>query len=301
MKIGIDLGGSHVGVGLVDRDKIIKSKDKNFTLEDKKDIQNVIINTILNYIDELLIEENLTKQDIKLIGIASPGIISKNEIVKATNLGIYHFYLPQILEEKLGIKTQIRNDGKCAGLAEVKYGALKDYEDSIFLCLGTGIGGAAFLNKTMLEPSGYSGFEFGHMIIEKDGNQCSCGKKGCFETYASIRVFKKNICDILKIKNDISGQELRRVIAENSNNKKVQAEIERFLHALKIGIGNLIDIFEPEAICFGGSFSYYENNPILEKLVNKINENDTTFTVSKKPDIVLAKYKNEAGIIGATL
>lgn len=301
MKIGIDLGGSHIGVGLVDKDKIIKIKDKNFTQEDKENIEEVILDAIFTYTEELLKEENLSKEDIKLVGIAAPGIISKHELVKSGNLGINHFYLPQIVEEKLGIKTQIRNDAKCAGIAEVKYGALKDYNDSLFLCLGTGIGGAAFLNKKILEPSGYEGFEFGHMIIEKNGRPCTCGKRGCFETYASIRVFKKEVCRVLKIKDNISGQELRKVLAENSNNKKVQAEIENFVYALKIGIGNLIDIFEPQAICFGGSFSYYENNPVLEKLVNKINEADTTFTVSKKPDIVLAKYKNEAGIIGATL
>lgn len=301
MKIGIDLGGSHIGVGLVEKDKIINIKDKNFTKEDRENIEDVITDAIFTYIDELLKEENLTKEDIKLIGIAAPGIISKHEIVKSSNLGIYHFYLPQIVEEKTGIRTQIRNDAKCAGLAEAKYGALKDYDDSLFICLGTGIGGTAFLNKKMLEPTGYAGLEFGHMIIEKDGRPCSCGKKGCFETYASIRVLKKEVCRVLKISDNISGQELRKIIVENSNNKKVQAEVDKFVYALKIGLGNLIDIFEPQAICFGGSFSYYENNPVLEKLVNKINESDTTFTVSKKPDIVLAKYKNEAGIIGATL
>ena len=301
MKIGIDLGGSHVGVGIVDKDIIVNSKDKNFTKDDRNDIKNVIINAIFQYIDELLIEQRLSKDEIELIGIASPGIISKNEIVKASNLGINHFYLPQIIEEKIGIKTQIRNDAKCAGLAEVKYGALKDYDDSLFLCLGTGIGGAAFLNKKILEPSGYAGFEFGHMIIEKDGRLCSCGKKGCFETYASIRAFKKQVCDALKIQDNISGQELRRLLGEHAENKKVQVAVEDFLYALKIGLGNLIDIFEPQAICFGGSFSYYENNPILEKLVCKLHEDDTSFTESKKPDIVLAEYKNNAGIIGATL
>lgn len=301
MKIGIDLGGSHVGVGLVDKDKIINTRDWNFTKEDRNDIKNVIINAILKFIDELLIEEQVSKEQIELVGIASPGIISKNEIVKATNLGIYHFYLPQIIEEKLGIQTQIRNDAKCAGLAEVKYGSLKDYDDSLFICLGTGIGGAAFLNKKLLEPSRFAGFEFGHMIIEKNGRLCSCGKKGCFETYSSIRVLKKQVCNVLKIKDDISGQELRRILSENSDNKKVQREVDEFLNSMQVGLGNLIDIFEPQAICFGGSFSYYENNPILERLVNTINKENTTFTISKKPDIVLAKYKNDAGIIGATL
>ena len=125
MKIGVDLGGSHIGVGLVNKDKIISIKDKNFTKEDRENIEEVILKAIFTYTEELLTEANLKKEDIKLIGIAAPGLISKNEIVKSSNLGINHFYLPQIVEEKLGIKTQIRNDAKCAGIAEVKYGALK--------------------------------------------------------------------------------------------------------------------------------------------------------------------------------
>lgn len=301
MKIGIDLGGSHVGVGLVEKDKILITRDKNFTLDDRKNIQNVVIDTSLNFIDEILEESKLTIKDIELVGIASPGIVSKHEIVKASNLGISHFYLPQILEEKLNVKVQIRNDAKCAGIAEKKYGALKEYDDAIFMCLGTGIGGAVFLNGKLLEPTGYSGFELGHMVIEKNGRPCTCGKKGCFETYGSMRVLKKQVLDILKIKGDVSGQELRRLLALHSDNKKIQNAVDEFLNSLKIGIGNLIDMFEPQAICLGGSFSYYTNNPVLEKLVNKVNENDTTFTISKKPEILLAEYKNDAGIIGATL
>ena len=296
MKIGIDLGGSHIGVGLVERDKIIRIKDKNFTAADRENIEEVILNAIFTFTDELLKEENLTKDDIKLIGIAAPGIISKHEIVKSSNLGINHFYLPQIVEEKLGIKTQIRNDAKCAGIAEVKYGALKDYKDSLFLCLGTGIGGAAFLNKKILEPSGYEGFEFGHMIIEKNGRPCNCGKKGCFEAYASIRVFKREVCKVLKIKDNISGQELRKVLAENSDNKKVQEEIEKFVYALKIGIGNLIDIFEPQAICFGGSFSYYENIGVQIKNVSFcLNEGDKAAIIGEEGNGKSTMLKEIAG------
>ena len=76
---------------------------------------------------------------------------------------------------------QIKNDAKCAALAEKNYGSMKKYDDCIFLCLGTGIGGAAFLKGELLEPKRFSGFEFGHMIINKNGKECSCGKKGCFE------------------------------------------------------------------------------------------------------------------------
>lgn len=195
---------------------------------------------------------------------------------------------------------KIRNDAKCSALAEKMYGSLKNYSDALFICIGTGIGGAAFMNDKLLEPSGFSGFEFGHMIIEKDGRECSCGKKGCFETYASIKALKQRVTAILGEKPDISGQYLREHLLIKDN-PLVQLEVESFLNYLKIGIGNLIDIFEPQAICLGGSFAYYEGNPILDRLIKKINEKDTTFTTSKKPDIVTAYFKNNAGIIGATI
>ena len=97
-----------------------------------------------------------------------------------------------MLNEYYGTKIVLKNDAKCASLAEKKFGALKDYKDSVFLCLGTGIGGATFYNGKLVEPKRAAGSEFGHMIIKKDGITCNCGNKGCFERYASIRAFKEN-------------------------------------------------------------------------------------------------------------
>ncbi len=228
------------------------------------------------------------------------GLTDSKSIVKASNLGIENFPLTEELEKRLNIRTKIRNDAKCCAMAEKKYGSLKDYSDCIFLCIGTGIGGAAFLDGKLLEPKGFAGFEFGHMVIEKDGVPCSCGKRGCFERYASISAVKKKVTTILGERGDVSGQYLREnlLIIDNPD---VQNEVENWLKYLKIGIGNLIDIFEPQAICLGGSFSHYEGNPILDRLINKLGESDTTFTISKRPDIVLAKYKNDTGMIGAVI
>jgi len=251
-------------------------------------------------INQVLENENLSKSDIELIGIASPGIISKKTIVKATNLSLEEFCLCQALEEATGIETQIRNDAKCAALAEKKYGALQKYNDCVFVGIGTGIGGAVFLDGNLLEPDRNEGFEIGHMVIEANGRLCSCGKNGCFETYASIRALKQRVTNILGIGSDISGQYLREnlLILDNA---EVQAEVESFLNYLKIGLGNLIDIFEPEAVCLGGSFAYYEGNPILERLRDKMKEPNATFTNSKTPEILTAYFKNDAGIIGATI
>ena len=300
MRIGIDLGGSHIKIGLIDNDKIIDEREKNFTDEDRKNIKDVIINTSINMIDELLKENQINKNEVDLIGIASPGIISDRAIVKSKNLGLENFLLCDEIEKSTEIQTKIRNDAKCAALAEKKYGSLKQYSDAVFVCIGTGIGGAAFLDGKLLEPKRYEGFEIGHMIIETNGRLCSCGKKGCFEAYASIKALKQRVTKILGERSDITGQYLREELLIKDN-KEVQEEVESFLNYLKIGLGNLIDMFEPEAICLGGSFAYYEGNPILDRLIDKLHEPDCKFSVAEVPDIVVASYKNDAGIIGATI
>ena len=300
MRIGIDLGGSHIGVGLIYKDKILDTRQKNFVDSDRVNIKKTIVDTAIVMIKDLLKSQNIAQDDIELIGIASPGLIDSRSIVRASNLSLENFCLTEELENRLRIKVKIRNDAKCCAMAEKKYGSLKKYKDCVFLCIGTGIGGAAFLNGELLEPNGFSGFEFGHMIIEKDGRPCTCGKKGCFEQYASISSVKKRVTAILGERPDVSGQYLREQLLIKDN-PLVKLEVESWLNYLKIGIGNLIDIFEPEAICLGGSFSHYEGNPILDRLIAKLQEPDTTFTTSKKPDIVLAKYQNDSGIIGATI
>ncbi len=300
MKIGIDLGGSHIGIGLVQEDKIIDIKEKQFNRQDRVNIEETITNSIMKMLTELLQENNLLIEDVDLIGIAAPGTISNGKIVKAGNLNIKDFDLVSKLKEKYTIPIKMRNDGKCAALAEKYYGAMKEFEDCVFINIGTGIGGAVFMDGKLLEPKRYSGFEIGHMIVNKGGRKCSCGKQGCLEAYASIKALKNKVTETLDMDNDISGQYLREELLIK-NDPRVQEDLDIFLEYLKTGICNLIDIFEPEVVCFGGSFSYYEGNPIYDKLIEKINEPKSTFNDGEKPKFVFAKFKNDAGIIGATL
>lgn len=299
MDIGIDLGGSHIGVGLVQEDNLMISTDKFFSEEDRKDIETAILSNIDELINKVLEEKKLSLKDIKKIGVASPGTVTKGHII-SWNLGLKNFDLQSRLEEKYNLPVVVRNDGKCAALAEKEYGAIKDYSDCVFINIGTGIGGAAFIDGKLLEPKRYSGFEFGHMTLVKDGIKCTCGKKGCFERYCSIKALKTNITRTLNIDgSDISGQYLREEIMVKYHDE-VQKDINEFIDYLRIGICNLIDIFEPEVVCLGGSFSYYEGHPVLEKLKEEINKNDSTFNEGK-PKIVTAEFKNDAGIIGATV
>lgn len=191
---------------------------------------------------------------------------------------------------------KIRNDAKCAALAEMKIGSMQGVQDTIFLGLGTGIGGAVFLKGQLLESTRFSAFEIGHMVIEKNGKQCSCGKRGCFETYASMKSLKETIRKEYSLGEDVHSKQLLEILANKS--PKSEAILEEYLENLKIGLGNLIDIFEPELICLGGSFAYYENL-FLPRLQEKINESKSTFNERTDIKLTVATMQNNAGIIGA--
>ena len=233
MRIGIDIGGSHIGIGLVDENgnivekyetdingnEIIKNNennkcneksesniinksdeqskdninDKSGDINNKSDNINNKSSDLNKFIENYILQaiKKLSKEhDIELIGIASPGTPKDGKLTNLVNLGIDELDITKIIKKEFNGKIQINNDAKCAGLAEKQYGSLKDYDDAVFMCLGTGIGGAVFLGGKELKPKRNPGFEIGHMIIKKDGILCNCGKCGCFETYCSMKRLK---------------------------------------------------------------------------------------------------------------
>ena len=133
MKIGIDLGGSHVGVGLIEEQNLIDTNDKFFVSSDRADIENAIVRNIDELIVSILQKNSLTMDNIENIGVASPGTIADGKI-RSWNLGLNYFDLKSVLEKNYHKPITIKNDGKCAAMAEKKYGILQDYDDCIFCC-----------------------------------------------------------------------------------------------------------------------------------------------------------------------
>lgn len=298
MKIGIDIGGSHIGIGLVENDGTIVFEKETF-IKDKTDIEN----KIEKYITENVVGI-LQAYGVNQIGIAVPGTVTDKKIIKAVNLGIENYELGTIIQEnllKLGytIDVKLKNDGKCAALAEQKYGALQGYDNSIFLCIGTGVGSAVIFNGKLLEPKNVPGFEFSHTIIHKNGALCNCGKRGCFEVYASLKRFKEKLVKEFNL-DSLDGECIREFIRQNPDNSTLKYMLNNYIEDLSIGISNIINIFEPEAICLGGSFAEYEDilyQPLKKALLSG------NLLFNKRCDIIikLAELKNDAGIIGATL
>ncbi len=300
MKIGIDIGGSHIAIGVVNKNGIIVEKiEKRLTITEKLNIKQTIQNYII--LNSL---EFIKKYKIESIGIAMPGITINEIILFSGNVGIKNYNLIEKLKEKIDLPITIKNDAKCAAIAENTYGALKGYDRSVFLSLGTGIGGAVFEKGTLLTTGDMAGYEFGHMVIQKNGIECTCGRKGCFERYASMKTFKNNLRKVLELDDTTKGEELLKIIRDiklgDKNYEQVKNTIEEFIENLSIGLVNLINIFNPQAIVIGGSFVYFEDI-FLEKLEKRVKIEKPINAKVKDFVIKTALLGNDAGIIGATL
>ncbi|MBO6243340.1 MAG: ROK family protein [Clostridia bacterium] len=300
MKIGIDLGGSHIAIGVVNENGVIVEKlEKRLTSVEKKDIKKSIEEYIIENVNDFI-----KKYKIEGMWIAIPGTVDDKKIIKSVNLGLENYEIAEILKSNISLPITIRNDAKCAAIAENKIGSLKNYDRSIFLTLGTGIGGAVIINDKLLETGELPGCEFGHMTIEKNGVLCNCGKRGCWEKYASMKSFKNNLREKLGLDETTRGQELFNMIRdnkeENQNFKIIENTVNQYIEYLSLGIANLINIFEPEAIGIGGSFVYFEE-VLLDRLKNKLLEENMLFNSRKVINVQTAILGNEAGIIGATL
>lgn len=297
MKIGIDLGGSHIGFGVIENDTIIEKFEKDFTDEDKAHIIEVIENYIIEKVKEL--EE---RYDIESIGIAVPGSVKNGTISKMVNLGISNYNIKQRLAEKLNKKVNVRNDAKCACIAEFNDIVKKDVSlknaNIVFLSIGTGIGGGVIYNGKLLEGHNFDGYEIGHMVIKESGLPCKCGKYGCFERYGSILEYKNKVKQRLNIPQEIHGNSLREIL---DNHKQEILDINnQYISDLSLGISNLINIFEPDMVVLGGGFTHF-SYMFKDKIIDSLINSSLLFNRRENFDLRVAELGNDAGMIGASL
>lgn len=298
MKVGIDLGGSHIGIGVIDDEKnIVEAYERYFEEQDKGNIISVIENFIIDTVRDLE-----GSYDIESIGIAVPGVAKAGVILKTVNLGINNYDIASSLGQKLNKPIFVRNDAKCACLAEfdnmVKEDSGLENSNILFLTIGTGIGGGAINDGKLLEGHNFEGYEFGHMIIKANGIPCKCGKSGCFEKYGSILEYKNKVKKCLNLSSDVNGDELRQVMKERYTEiADLEAE---YISDLCIGISNLINILEPDIVVLGGGFAHFSEffeDKIKDGLINS----SLLFNRREDLDLRMAKLGNDAGIIGATI
>ena len=238
------------------------------------------------------------KYKIETIGISSAGKINNNIIEESPNLGFKNYNLIEHLKDKTNLKDieyLIKNDSQCAGIAEKKYGSLKYVENAVFITIGTGIGGAVFINDKLIKSENKAEFEFGHIILKENGIKCNCGQNGCFEKYAGIKAFKDKIRKELELDEQTSGKEIVKIINNNPNNQIIKKVIDEYVENLTDGLVIILNKYDVNTIDIGGGFFYYRHI-LLKKIKNRLEEK-----IKRNIDIKIATLGNDAGIIGATI
>ncbi|HBA04440.1 MAG TPA: hypothetical protein DCW51_11130 [Clostridium sp.] len=207
MYIGIDLGGTNVGIGIVDSENKLIFKD---SIPTKREIGfNDIIEDIIALISKTINVNNIPKSHIQGIGIGIPGIVDPKSqiIIDCVNLRWNNVDIKSAIEENLSIPVFVGNDATVAGVAELVVGAMKGYDTGVLLTLGTGIGGGIIINGHVYDGFHGIGSEIGHMIVGENYYDCNCGRNGCLETFSSSTAIIKHARKLIEEGNDsaISG------------------------------------------------------------------------------------------------
>jgi glucokinase len=310
MYIGIDFGGTNIAVGIVDENGKVIIKDSVPT--NVNGHYTEIIKDMAELSLKLVKEVGISLENICSIGIGTPGTVDKEKGVLLYMNNIDFKNVPMVSEMKkyIDLPIYIDNDANCAALAEATTGAAKDTNSSITITLGTGVGGGIIIDKKLYSGFNYSGGELGHIVIKMDGEQCTCGRKGCWEAYASatalIRITKKaaeaNPKSMINelIENDlenISGKTA--FIAAGKGDDTAKQVVNEYIKYLAEGMTNVINIFQPEMVVIGGGVGK-EGDNLLDPLREKISQ-DVYCKEVEQTVIKAAQMGNDAGIVGAAM
>ncbi len=311
-RIGVDLGGTNIAVGIVnDKNEIIKKGSVPTKAGRNPD---EVIKDMAALCERLLGEEGILICQVEMVGIASPGAIDPvNGIIgRATNLNMIDYPIVDKLRELLPVKRiYVENDANAAAMGEAIVGSGHGVESFVMITLGTGVGGGIVLNGKIYSGFNHAGGELGHVVIEHNGWQCTCGRRGCWETYSSatglIRMTKEHMMTNKKsimwkiVDNDlekISGKTAFAAAAKGD--MTARAVCAEYIDYLACGITNIINIFQPNILSIGGGVSN-EGENLLAPLRELVEKNQFTSRNGVKTEIKIAELKNDAGIIGAAL
>lgn len=311
-RIGIDLGGTNIVVGIIDENNKIlaKASRKTNVPRPAEDIFDDMAAAVKDAMSQLYI----TKDEVISVGVGTPGSVNKaDELIEfANNLDFNNVPAYKLLRDRLGIQNvYFDNDANCAALGEAVAGCGKGVKDFIMITLGTGVGSGIIVNGKLVTGVNYAAGEMGHTVLVYDGIQCNCGRKGCWEKYSSATALISQTKDAMK-KNfnslmwDLVGGDINKVNgrtafdAMRKGDTVAQEVVNNYVALLTCGIGNIINVFQPDMVCVGGGIGNEKENllgPVRKLLKSEV----YSIYAKKQTQLVAAELGNDAGIIGAAL
>lgn len=310
MRIGVDVGGMSIKLGLVNEEYKIIARKVIDTHRDSQTAEEIAVRMAESVL-ELLDENGFTQETCDGLGIACPGTSepSTGVVVYSNNIEWENVPLLAMLRKYLHMPMGIANDADAAALGEVLDGAAKGKKNAVLLTLGTGVGGGVVIERKIFAGPLRGGCEPGHMVIARGGRRCTCGRRGCLEVYASATALmeeaRKKAADCPEsLMNRLSENDSEKINgkvifeAQRQGDKAASEVVEEYEENLSIGIANLVNIFRPEIFILGGGVSA-QKEYLTNALQSKVNRMCFGETLGEVPQIVTSNLGNDAGIIGA--
>ena len=310
--IGVDIGGTNLKAGLINEvgTLLVTEKMKVAELSDPAKMAW----TLYALVQKLCESGGIPVEKVASVGVGVPGTVEIHygTIVYTCNLPWRNVPLRKLFHQLCPLPLYIENDANCAALAEYIVGAGRGTKRFITITLGTGVGGGIIHNGKISHGSNGMAGEVGHMVIEWNGEPCPCGRKGCWERYASANALKEMTRQAMEMHPDSI---LHQVIRENDGHVSGQSAFiaarrgcpvgqqvcDRYISYLATGITNLINIYQPDALAIGGGVSNEEDEQLLLPLRRLVEQESLPCAAEKRTRIVKAELGNQAGLIGAAL
>ena len=310
-RIGVDLGGTNISAGVIDDKLEIIGRGKLKTNCPRE--AELILADVAKAVELAAADAGIGMKDVVSIGIGTPGSVNKTTgyIEYANNLDFDKVPAKQILEARLKKTVYLDNDANCAALGEAVAGVGRGVSSFVAITLGTGVGSGIVLDGKIVTGVNDGAGEMGHMVIVADGERCTCGRRGCWERYASATALIQQTKDAMLHDMDskmweLVGGDINRVSGRTSfdamraGDKTAKKVVDKYIFYLAVGITNIVNALQPEIICIGGGIGHEKEN-LLVPLRKYVARERYSIHADRQTEILSAQLGNDAGIIGAAL
>lgn len=303
-RVGIDLGGTNIAVGVVNERYELVAQTSCPTGAYRP--YEEMVADMCAAVEQALEKAGITINECESIGLGSPGTCDSaaGVVVRAYNLGWFNVPVCQMLTQHFGIPARLSNDANCAALAETVAGGAVGCKNMVLITLGTGVGGGIIIDGSIYAGMRSMGAELGHTVLVLDGEACTCGRKGCWEAYASATALirQAKAAAALDAASPLHGREgitaYDVFVAADMGCETAKAVIARWCEYVAAGLTDLVNSLAPEMILIGGGVSR-QGERILQPMREYIEKNCFGGKEGAIPQLLPAKLGNEAGIIGA--
>ena len=310
-RIGVDLGGTNIATGVIDENYKIIGRGKVKTRAPRP--AEAIFDSIKEAVDMAVVNAGISYDEIISVGVGTPGSVNKDTgaIEFSNNLKFHNVPAKAMLEERLKKPVYLENDANAAALGEAVAGSGHGVKNFVAVTLGTGVGSGIIIDGKIYRGSNFCGGEMGHMVINVDGIPCNCGRKGCWEKYASATALVSQAVEAMQgdkasllwqtCDGDLNKVDGKSIFdAVDLGDETAKAVVNRYLYYVSIGIANVVNALQPETVCVGGGISG-QGEKILQPIRDMVKAERYSVYAENQANIVPALLGNDAGIIGAAL